>query len=196
MRRTNSYLSLKTSKLQFLDIKQFLAPGFSCQKFLIAYAAELRKFYFSYEFVPDLDKFESGLPEHKEFYSSQSKSNIGLERKSCPIENNIYLTNFSIYMLCLYWLNKYYFLSDKTFVLILLLKATCKLRNWLNKCYFLSDKTFVPILYYPRRIQSCGKQMEGERFELPTGDINILRIKVLDCVPFVQAVQNLLQPYI
>ena len=29
IKRTNGYLCLKTSKLRFLDIKQFLAPGLS-----------------------------------------------------------------------------------------------------------------------------------------------------------------------
>ena len=67
IKRTNSYLYLKTSKLRFLDIKNFLAPGFSYRKFLVAYGAELRKFYFPYEFVTDLDKLNSGLPEHNVF---------------------------------------------------------------------------------------------------------------------------------
>ena len=67
IKRTNSYFCLKTSKLQFLDIKNFLAPGFSYRKFLIAYGVEQRKFYFPYEFVTNLDKLESGLPEHGDF---------------------------------------------------------------------------------------------------------------------------------
>ena len=79
IKRTNSYLCLKTSKLRFLDIKNFLAPGFSYRKFLEAYGAELRKFYFPYEFVTNLDKLESGLPEHGHFYSSLSKFNITQE---------------------------------------------------------------------------------------------------------------------
>ena len=77
IKRTNSYLCLKTSKLQFLDIKKFLASGFSNRKFLVAYGGELRKFYFPYEFVTD--KVKSGLPEHSAFYSSLSKSNITQE---------------------------------------------------------------------------------------------------------------------
>ena len=40
IKRTNSYLCLKTSKLRFLDIKNFLAPGFSYRKFLVAYGAQ------------------------------------------------------------------------------------------------------------------------------------------------------------
>ena len=69
IKRTNSYLCLKTSKLRFLDMKNFLAPGFSYRKFLVAYEAELRKFYFPYEFVIDIDKLESGLPKPGVFFS-------------------------------------------------------------------------------------------------------------------------------
>ena len=46
----NSYLCLKTSKLRFLDIKNFLAPGFSYRKFLVVYGVELNNFYYPYEF--------------------------------------------------------------------------------------------------------------------------------------------------
>ena len=60
IKRTNSYHCLKTSKLRFLDIKNFSAPGFSYRKFLVAYGAEFRKFYVPYKFVTDLDKLKSG----------------------------------------------------------------------------------------------------------------------------------------
>ena len=123
IKRTNSYLCLKTSKLRFLDIKHFLAPGFSYCKFLVAYGAELRKFYFPYEFVTDLDKLNSGLPEHNVFYSSLSKSNIIQEEYNLVVKT---------------WTEK----------------GWSSLREML--------------IYY----------------------------NVLDCIPFVQAVQNLLRPYL
>ena len=123
IKRTNSYLCLKTSKLRFLDIKNFLAPGFSYRKFLVAYEAELRKFYFPYEFVTNLDKLESGLPEHGHFYSSLSKFNITQEEYDLVVKT---------------WMEK----------------GWSSLREML--------------IYY----------------------------NLLDCVPFVQAVENLLQPYL
>ena len=58
IKRTNSCIRLKTSQLQFLDIKNFLALGFSYRKFLVAYKAELEIFYFPYEFVTDFDKLK------------------------------------------------------------------------------------------------------------------------------------------
>ena len=123
IKRTNSYLCIKTSKLQFLDIKNFLAPVFSYRKFLVAYGAELRKFYFLYKFVNDLDKLKSGLPEHSVFYSSLSKSNITQEEYNLVVKT---------------WTKK----------------GWSSLREML--------------IYY----------------------------NVLDCVPFVQAVQNLLRSYL
>ena len=122
IKRTNSYFCLKTSKLRFLNIKNFLAPGFSYRKFLVAYGAELRKFYFPYEFVTDLDKLKSGLPEHSVFYSL-SKSNITQEEYNLVVKT---------------WMEK----------------GWSSLREML--------------IYY----------------------------NVLGCVPFVQAVQNLLRPYL
>ena len=120
IKRPNSYLCLKTSKLRFLD---FLAPGFSYRKFLVAYGAELRKFYFPYEFVNDLNKLKSGLPEHSVFYSSLSKSNITQEEYNLVVKT---------------WMEK----------------GWSSLREML--------------IYY----------------------------NVLNCVPFVQAVQKLLRPYL
>ena len=86
IKRTNSYLCLKISKLRFLDIKNFLAPRFSYRKFLVTYGAELGKFYFPYEFVIDLDKLKGGLPKHSAFHSSLSKSNITQEEYDLVIK--------------------------------------------------------------------------------------------------------------
>ena len=86
IKRTNSYLCWKTSKLRFLDIKNFLAPGFSYRKFLVVYGAKLRKFYIPYEFVTDLDKLKNGLPKHSVFYSSLSKSNITQEEYNLVVK--------------------------------------------------------------------------------------------------------------
>ena len=100
-----------------------MAPGFSYRKFLVAYGAELRKFYFPYEFVTDLDKFKSGLPKHSVFYSSLSKSNITQEEYNLVV------------------------------------------KTWMEKGW---NSLREMLIYY----------------------------NVLDCVSFVQAVQNLLRPYL
>ena len=46
IKRANTYLCLKTEKLRFLDIKNYLAPGFSYKKFLAAYGCQEQKFFF------------------------------------------------------------------------------------------------------------------------------------------------------
>ena len=46
LKKANSFLCLKTKQFRFLDIRNFLAPGFVYRKFLIAYGAEDRKFFF------------------------------------------------------------------------------------------------------------------------------------------------------
>ena len=122
IKKANTYLCIKTSTLRFLDIKHFLAPGFSYRKFLIAYGSELEKFHFPYEFVDSLEKLESDLPNHQAFYSSLTKSNITTEE---------------------------YGLVQKT---------------WLEKRW----KSLREMLVY---------------------------YNLLDCVPFIQAVKNLLIPY-
>ena len=75
IKKANNYLCIKAKKLRFLDIKHYLAPGFSNRKFLIAYGSNLQKFYFSYEFVTDVKKLQSGMPERQAFYPSLAKSN-------------------------------------------------------------------------------------------------------------------------
>jgi hypothetical protein len=53
MRNTN-FMCLKTKTLKFLDIINYLAPGFSYDKFLKAYGCTLTKGFFPYEWVTSL----------------------------------------------------------------------------------------------------------------------------------------------
>ena len=59
IKKANNYLCIKTEKLRFLDIRHFLAPGFSYRKFLIAYGSVQIKFYFPYEFMTNTKIFLS-----------------------------------------------------------------------------------------------------------------------------------------
>ena len=51
IKRANAYLCIETEKLRFLDIKNFLAPGFSYKKFLSAYGCHDKKFFFLMNFL-------------------------------------------------------------------------------------------------------------------------------------------------
>ena len=49
-----SFTCLTTTKLKFLDIKDYIAPGFDYRKFIRACEVEQQKFYWPYELVPKL----------------------------------------------------------------------------------------------------------------------------------------------
>ena len=105
-----------------MDIRHFLAPGFSYRKFLITYGSVQTKFYFPYKFMTDLTKLQSGLPDHQVFYYSLTKSIITKDQ--------------------------YEFVK----------------KTWIEKGW----KTLKDMLIY---------------------------YNILDCVPFITAVENLLHPY-
>ena len=70
-------MAVKTENLHFLDITNYLAPGFSYAQFLKAYECTEEKGCFPYEWVDGLDKLEETLlPPHDVFYSSLKNVNI------------------------------------------------------------------------------------------------------------------------
>ena len=80
VKKNNNFMVIKTKKWKFLDIMNFLAPGFSYDKFLKAYECTITKGFFPYQYVDSLDKLqETELPPHEAFYSDLKKSNISTE---------------------------------------------------------------------------------------------------------------------
>ena len=78
---------MKTTKLRFLDIRNFLAPGFSYRKFLIAYGCGDSKFYFPYEFIDSIEKLNFPKPPpHDAFYSTLHQSNITDEEYALVVD--------------------------------------------------------------------------------------------------------------
>ena len=66
-----------TKKLKFLDITSYLAPGFSCDKYLKAYGCELQKGNFPYEYMDGIGKLEDrALPPQEAFYSRLKNEGI------------------------------------------------------------------------------------------------------------------------
>ncbi len=49
IKRQNTFMCFSTKKLQFLDIINFLAPGYSYDKYMKAYGCELQKGHFPYD---------------------------------------------------------------------------------------------------------------------------------------------------
>ena len=76
----SKYMCLKTENLKFLDILNYLAPGFSYAKFLKAYGAKEEKGFFPYEHMTSLEKLdETSLPPREAFYSSLTEKHIDEE---------------------------------------------------------------------------------------------------------------------
>jgi hypothetical protein len=70
-------MCISTHKLKFLDIINYLAPGFSYSKYLAAFKIEETKGLFCYEYITDLSKLnETTLPTHSAFFSSLKNCNV------------------------------------------------------------------------------------------------------------------------
>ncbi len=56
-------------KLQFIDVTNYLASGFSYDKYLKAYGCELQKGHFRYEYMDGIGKLEDiAIPLQEAFY--------------------------------------------------------------------------------------------------------------------------------
>ena len=75
IKNNNEYKCIATRRLKFLDIKNYIAPGFSYEKYLAAFEIEQKKGFFPYEYITSLDTLkETQLPPIEAFYSSLKKS--------------------------------------------------------------------------------------------------------------------------
>ena len=80
IKRNNNFMCVKTDHLRFLDVTNFLAPGFSYDKFLKAYECPQTKGFFPYEWMDSLEKLQHpALPPHEAFFSSLTNTNISTE---------------------------------------------------------------------------------------------------------------------
>ena len=77
IKRRNTFMCLSTSKLKFLDMVNYLAPGFSYDKYLKAYGCDLTKGHFPYEYMDDIRKLDDrNLPPKEAFYSRLKNEGI------------------------------------------------------------------------------------------------------------------------
>ena len=100
--RNNHFMCIKTEVLRFLDIKNYIAPGFSYEKFIKAYDVGQIKFFFPYEYVDSLEKSNNLLSNHETFYSNLKEANITPEdyqavARKWQEENWIFLRDLLIY---------------------------------------------------------------------------------------------------
>jgi hypothetical protein len=77
IKKANSYMSLKTQHLQFLDIRSYLAPNYSYDAFIKAYKCKLEKGFFPYDYFNSYDKINNTeLPPHEAFFNKLKNKNI------------------------------------------------------------------------------------------------------------------------
>lgn len=79
-KRNNDFIAVSNEKFLFLDIKNFLAPGFSYSTYLSAYKVKETKGFFPYEYIKDWTQLEeTKLPPKEAFYSSLKNEAISTE---------------------------------------------------------------------------------------------------------------------
>ena len=77
IKKNNNFMNINTRKFRFLDVINYIAPGFSYSKYLKAYDVEEAKGFFPYEYVKHLDQLkETCLPPKEAFYSSLRDTHI------------------------------------------------------------------------------------------------------------------------
>ena len=77
IKRQNNFMCLTTDKFKFVDICNYLAPGFSYAKYLAAYGCAQQKGHFPYEYMDDLRKLdERALPPQAAFFSRLTSEGI------------------------------------------------------------------------------------------------------------------------
>ena len=73
IKRDNTFMCLSTDKLKFLDMTNYIAPGFS-YKYLKAYGCEVTKGHFPYEYMDCLTRLDDTVLPPKEAFFSQLKN--------------------------------------------------------------------------------------------------------------------------
>ena len=84
VKRNNSYLTICTPSLKFLDISHYIAPGYSYAQFLKSYKAQEKKSFFCYQYLTDPAVLEeTRLPPYEAFYSKLKQCNVLEQEMIC-----------------------------------------------------------------------------------------------------------------
>ena len=83
VKKNSCHMAIKTEQLIFLDIVNYLAPGFSYNAFLKAYHCSQTKGFFPYEWLDSLEKLDhTTLPPHEAFHSTLKNINVTTDEYS------------------------------------------------------------------------------------------------------------------
>ena len=74
IKRNNTFMCLSTDQLKFLDMINYIAPGFSYDKYLKAYGCEVTKGHFPYEYMDRLERLDDTVLPPKEAFFSRLKN--------------------------------------------------------------------------------------------------------------------------
>ena len=80
IKRCNQYIAVYTQNLMFLDMFNYLAPGYSYANYLKAFLKDTRKGFYPYEWMDNIRKLDNKkLPPRSAFYSSLTGQGISRE---------------------------------------------------------------------------------------------------------------------
>lgn len=74
--QSTKYMCIKTKSLKFLDMMNYVAPGYNYSNYLKAYGVEEKKGFFPYEYVDGLHRLKEGLPPKEAFHSTLKNTDI------------------------------------------------------------------------------------------------------------------------
>mgnify|MGYP001794176194 FL=1 len=77
IKKNSEYMLIKTERLRFLDVLNYLAEGTSLTQYLSAMGVDERKFYWIYEQFTSMEVLKrTEFPEHGDFFNAMKNSNI------------------------------------------------------------------------------------------------------------------------
>ena len=77
VKKAGRYPCIKTEHLKFMDILQFLAPGYNLKSFFKAFGVSEQKGFFPYDYLThDNQLDETTLPPYESFYSTMKNCNV------------------------------------------------------------------------------------------------------------------------
>ena len=80
LKKSGKYPCIKTEHLKFLDVLQFLAPGYNLKSFFKAFGVSEQKGFFPYDYFASADQLdETTLPPYLTFYSTIKNCNVSEE---------------------------------------------------------------------------------------------------------------------
>ena len=71
IKKGSTYACISTNHIKFLDVVNYIAPGYNYDSFLKAFGANSSKSYWPYQWFTSLDKLDTTtFPDYTDFYST------------------------------------------------------------------------------------------------------------------------------